>query len=765
MEDYITINANISSAGFEKGTKAMKNALSSLSKSASQFGRMAGRSVNSVMSNIKRLAPMIIGVGSAYQILSKAVNAYMSQNEQLSKQMSAIWTSFGNLIGPIIERLVSWVTTAVSYLPSFLKVLGVTSKTASQLSKSSKQTGSDLKKTIAGFDELNTLSDNSGGGSGAGSLQDIEPSEWMNKLAELLKKGLWDDAATMIVDRFNELISIFAGKAAELGDKIGYYLGGIVHIIARIINDTDWHALGNAFAVMMNHIIRQIDGRDIGKILVAKITIAIKAVTGFLEGIDAKAWADLATGIITGALDALTEAIQSADWQKIGTNIATFIREIDWSAVFTALTTALGAAFGGIAAFLIGLIQPGWTQLKNWWAENAYSDGEFSMGKLLEGLAAALVGIGQWLIDNIWTPFSEAFWSTFDPDGTIQATLVEWAAGVREKIEEFRAKVEEAKEKVALYIEAIKTKFNELKQKITTVIATIKLKIEEFRTKIELLKTKHDEFKAKADEVWNAAWTTIQTCADWILEKWQALKDGITSVKDWIDEKVTGIQTTWTGFWNGLKDTVKGWANGVIDMINSVISAINSFSHLSYGGLSVNLPFGGGTVDVIPGFDLQLFNIPPIPPLAKGGVLKKGQMGFLEGDGSEAVVPLEKNTGWIDKIAEKLSERIRIGDFNFERIGGMLASLMDIRDTTRFQMPAIAAGAVLPYSVAESSRHDFAAQDGADLLAELQEMRGILNDLREDFQTMQFVAQFGDLRALARRITKEQRRDQIADGR
>lgn len=275
----------------------------------------------------------------------------------------------------------------------------------------------------------------------------------------------------------------------------------------------------------------------------------------------------------------------------------------------------------------------------------------------------------------------------------------------------------------------------------------------------------NEEFRKKVDEVWTAVKETITTVVEWILEKWQALKDGITSVKDWIDEKVTGIQTTWTGFWNGLKDTVKGWANGVIDMINSVISAINSFSHLSYGGLSVNLPFGGGTVDVIPGFDLQLFNIPPIPPLAKGGILRKGQMGFLEGDGSEAVVPLEKNTGWIDKIAEKLSERIRIGDFNFEKIGGMLASLMDIRDTTRFQMPAIAAGAVLPYSVAESSRHDFAAQDGADLLAELQEMRGILNDLREDFQTMQFVAQFGDLRALARRITKEQRRDQIADGR
>lgn len=43
------------------------------------------------------------------------------------------------------------------------------------------------------------------------------------------------------------------------------------------------------------------------------------------------------------------------------------------------------------------------------------------------------------------------------------------------------------------------------------------------------------------------------------------------------------------------------------------------------------------------------------PHLAKGGVLRKGQIGFLEGDGDEAVVPLEKNTGWINKLADKLN--------------------------------------------------------------------------------------------------------------
>nr|DAT39216.1 MAG TPA: tail tape measure protein [Bacteriophage sp.] len=43
------------------------------------------------------------------------------------------------------------------------------------------------------------------------------------------------------------------------------------------------------------------------------------------------------------------------------------------------------------------------------------------------------------------------------------------------------------------------------------------------------------------------------------------------------------------------------------------------------------------------------------PHLAKGGVLKKGQVGFLEGDGDEAVVPLSQNTEWINRVAEQIN--------------------------------------------------------------------------------------------------------------
>ena len=45
--------------------------------------------------------------------------------------------------------------------------------------------------------------------------------------------------------------------------------------------------------------------------------------------------------------------------------------------------------------------------------------------------------------------------------------------------------------------------------------------------------------------------------------------------------------------------------------------------------------------------------------MARGGVLEKGQVGLLEGDGAEAVVPLEKNTEWIQRVAKEFMSQVR----------------------------------------------------------------------------------------------------------
>jgi hypothetical protein len=50
--------------------------------------------------------------------------------------------------------------------------------------------------------------------------------------------------------------------------------------------------------------------------------------------------------------------------------------------------------------------------------------------------------------------------------------------------------------------------------------------------------------------------------------------------------------------------------------------------------------------------------VPQIPYLEKGGVLKRGQVGLLEGNGAEAVVPLEDNPKWIAEVAKYMRKEM-----------------------------------------------------------------------------------------------------------
>lgn len=96
------------------------------------------------------------------------------------------------------------------------------------------------------------------------------------------------------------------------------------------------------------------------------------------------------------------------------------------------------------------------------------------------------------------------------------------------------------------------------------------------------------------------------------------------------------VTTVGQGIRNGFKNAV----NWVIDGINTFIRGVNK----------IKIP------DWVPGVGGKGFSIKTIPRLEKGGVLEKGQTGFLEGNGAEAVVPLDQNRKWISKVAADLNE-------------------------------------------------------------------------------------------------------------
>ena len=128
-------------------------------------------------------------------------------------------------------------------------------------------------------------------------------------------------------------------------------------------------------------------------------------------------------------------------------------------------------------------------------------------------------------------------------------------------------------------------------------------------------------------------------------------------------KKCDGFRKFFTDMWEGIKkigssvaefiggifekkiEIVKGIINGVISLINGAIGAINK--------LKIDIPewvpkYGGSTFGV---------NIPKIPELAEGGIVDRATLAMIGEAGKEAIVPLENNTAWIDKLADKLNAK------------------------------------------------------------------------------------------------------------
>ena len=178
--------------------------------------------------------------------------------------------------------------------------------------------------------------------------------------------------------------------------------------------------------------------------------------------------------------------------------------------------------------------------------------------------------------------------------------------------------------------------------------------------------------------LWESIKTIFQPVIDFFKNIFQGAWDGIKNI--W--NAVSGF---FSGIWNGIKNIFSGVGNffknifqGAYNGITGIFSKIGGFFKDVFGALGniikapVNLVIKGlnvliGGLNKV-GFDVPDwvpviggkrfgFNIPKIPLLAKGTVVENGaQPAIIGEDGAEAVVPLEKHTGWIKNVARQLHE-------------------------------------------------------------------------------------------------------------
>lgn len=116
---------------------------------------------------------------------------------------------------------------------------------------------------------------------------------------------------------------------------------------------------------------------------------------------------------------------------------------------------------------------------------------------------------------------------------------------------------------------------------------------------------------------------------------------------DW--ERVwKGIEKIVSGIWDTITSTIKGAINLVITGINTFIRGLNSIK-FKVPNWKILGDWAGKEFGI---------NIPLIPKLAKGGIIDSPTLALLGEAGREAVMPLERNTGWIDELASRLASII-----------------------------------------------------------------------------------------------------------
>lgn len=159
--------------------------------------------------------------------------------------------------------------------------------------------------------------------------------------------------------------------------------------------------------------------------------------------------------------------------------------------------------------------------------------------------------------------------------------------------------------------------------------------------------------KNYTSSAWNNLKSTFGKVGSFFKSVFQQAYSAVTRI-------FNNIASYFSGIWRRISNTFKNLgttvgnaiSNAVKSGLNSVIRAVENT--INKGVNLINSAIG--VVNKLPGVNVGKLARISLPRLEKGGILEKGQVGLLEGNGAEAVVPLERNKKWVSAVAEDMEQ-------------------------------------------------------------------------------------------------------------
>lgn len=163
-------------------------------------------------------------------------NIIMADNSKFGNTFKTIGANIQTALTPVFERIAQWIINLIGYINVFVKALSggktdlfaKTSKSAASTAKSMKE----ANKQLAGFDEINDISESSGGSSSdeTGNVGIVEPNlkeEWVKKLTE------WGETVGKVLTKIKEFFTNLKDNIGTIG-MIALALGVVVLVFVSL---------------------------------------------------------------------------------------------------------------------------------------------------------------------------------------------------------------------------------------------------------------------------------------------------------------------------------------------------------------------------------------------------------------------------------------------------------------------------------------------------------------------------------------------------
>ncbi len=665
---------------------AKQSGIGSGAKQIEKVGKSAKKSAGLMSTLLSRLKGIVLSL-LIFNWITKAFNAMVesfktgiqnmakysgSFNERMSSLKSSIVTlnaALGTLAAPIVSmvtpalaRLCDWLTKAINTMNQFIALLsGQSTWTRAKqqqvdYAKSLEKTSGVAKKAagaLAAFDDLNVLQKNDSGGSGSSTASMYEEVQVSDKMAS--KLGKVKDLAKQIKEEF----SVGWKKAFEklgINEQVQNIRSNLASIKDSFIDifsaDSVKNAAGN-FAVTFVTSLGTIAASfvSIGATIAQNLTGGIKKYLDdnkddikkhLTQMFDIGADILLLSASVAAAFALIFSAFGSDSGQQLTANLIQMFSDVFLSVSAIAaqfaddilhllldpfvnnqddIATAVQgiidvlAVFSGTVSDIVGQVGDGFTVLY-----------KYSISPFVNHFTDGISDLQEFFL-NFW-------------NNNMQPVLTQWASMFDDT-----------------YQGHLKPMINAFMNLLVTLIEYIQPFWDYLK---ELLQWIIDNLLPLLQPILEDLVKQVKFAVDIIIDAITIMLKVIKDVFAILGDLING---DWRKLWKDAKQIFKdvvisllslaaSLANGFIDCINAVIRAFNEL-HFEFPDW----------VPVVGGKSFGPHNFPevpraPIPQLANGGITTGATLAEIGEAGREAVLPLEKNTGWMDALADKIADRM-----------------------------------------------------------------------------------------------------------